>query len=164
MNFEHCAECDSMTGNAGRYDGSLYHAHEGPFCRECYDAWDELVIEDRDRLRKLLAKQVVMPERCNELQSDGNPTYEAQAYNQCLDDISRLNPALATHSEQALNMVPVPDDAARGTWLIEYMASEREDLDDTLMMGCSENRPDILRSIIDKQIIAARPTSKGAKP
>lgn len=40
-------------------------------------------------------------------------------------------------------------DAERGNWLIEYMASEREDLDDTLMEGCSDNRPHVLRSIID---------------
>lgn len=41
--------------------------------------------------------------------------------------------------------------AAQGDWLIKYMASEREDLDDTLMMGCSENQPDVLRSIIDAE-------------
>ena len=39
--------------------------------------------------------------------------------------------------------------AAQGDWLIEYMASEREDLDDTLMEGCSDNRPHVLRTIID---------------
>lgn len=44
-------------------------------------------------------------------------------------------------------------DAERGNWLIDYLASEREDLDDTLMMGCSENQPDVLRSIIDAAMV-----------
>ena len=50
-NYEHCAECDALTGRAGKHDDSLYHAHEGPFCAECYEAWDEKVIAERDQLR-----------------------------------------------------------------------------------------------------------------
>ena len=46
--------------------------------------------------------------------------------------------------------------AAQGDWLIEYMASEREDLDDTLMEGCSDNQPHALRSIIDAAMQAAQ--------
>lgn len=50
-NYEHCAECDALTGRAGKHDDSLYHAHEGPFCAECYEAWDEKVITERDQLK-----------------------------------------------------------------------------------------------------------------
>lgn len=39
--------------------------------------------------------------------------------------------------------------ATQGDWLIEYMASEREDLDDNLVAGCSDNNPDVLRLAID---------------
>ena len=46
--------------------------------------------------------------------------------------------------------------ATQGDWLIEYMASERDDLDDTLMEGCSDNRPHVLRSIIDAAMQAAQ--------
>lgn len=53
-NYEHCAECDALTGRAGKHDDSMYHAHEGPFCAECYEAWDEKVIAERDTLRKQL--------------------------------------------------------------------------------------------------------------
>ena len=53
-NYEHCNECDALTGRAGKHDDSLYHAHEGPFCVDCYEAWDEEVIVERDTLRTKL--------------------------------------------------------------------------------------------------------------
>jgi hypothetical protein len=69
-------------------------------------------------------------------------TGEVQATNNLQELFAWLEPALAERAELKRR-------AAQGDWLIEYMASERDDLDDTLMEGCSDNRPHVLRSIID---------------
>ena len=36
--LEYCWLCDAPTGNAGRYEDSLYDTEEGgPYCEECWD-------------------------------------------------------------------------------------------------------------------------------
>lgn len=59
-NYEHCAECDALTGRAGKHDDSLYHAHEGPFCVECYENWDGKVIAERDQFKADLLQAAEM--------------------------------------------------------------------------------------------------------
>lgn len=49
MENEYCSECDALTGNAGRGDGSIYLDIEGkeigPLCDDCAD---ELKAQDND--------------------------------------------------------------------------------------------------------------------
>lgn len=44
--LEYCCECDEPTGNAGKGDGSLYIAHEGPFCDDCHSNISEERFEE----------------------------------------------------------------------------------------------------------------------
>ena len=56
--YEHCTECDALTGRAGKHEDSLYHSSEGPFCESCYDEWAEKIITERDQLREQLEGEV----------------------------------------------------------------------------------------------------------
>ena len=52
--YEHCCECDSRTGRAGRHDDSLFAGDYGPLCEECYDALIEAapkIKRERDLLK-----------------------------------------------------------------------------------------------------------------
>lgn len=43
--LEVCRDCDSLTGNAGFHDGSLYLDFEGPYCETCYE---NRILEETD--------------------------------------------------------------------------------------------------------------------
>ena len=36
MKYEYCCNCSKPTGKAGAGDDSLYTAHDGPFCEDCF--------------------------------------------------------------------------------------------------------------------------------
>ncbi len=52
--YEHCCQCDALTGRAGKFDDSIYVTmkadgdYKGPFCEDCYKQLiaDGLVEED----------------------------------------------------------------------------------------------------------------------
>ena len=46
MRYEHCCECDALTGRAGASDDSLYLGTIGPFCEECVNEWPDRVAKD----------------------------------------------------------------------------------------------------------------------
>ena len=54
--YEHCMECDGLTGRAGSADDSLYHGYIGPFCENCYEDWPDKVVAEIATLRKQLAE------------------------------------------------------------------------------------------------------------
>lgn len=64
--LEHCSECDCLTGNAGRYDGSVFvefvdGALRGPLCAECAvtvraEALDSFVSDRADLCRRIEAE------------------------------------------------------------------------------------------------------------
>src|SRR5690554_4336709 len=56
--YEHCMECDSLTGRAGRAEDSLYHGYIGPFCEDCFEDWpDEQVAQIAALRQQLTATQ-----------------------------------------------------------------------------------------------------------
>jgi 2C-methyl-D-erythritol 2,4-cyclodiphosphate synthase len=40
-NYEHCIECEDLTGRAGASEDSLFHGYSGPFCEDCFDEWPD---------------------------------------------------------------------------------------------------------------------------
>ena len=56
MNYEHCCECDELTGKAGASEDSLYQGYTGPFCEDCFDAWPEKMVEENLKLKAQIAK------------------------------------------------------------------------------------------------------------
>src|SRR5690554_6192384 len=53
--YEHCMECDSLTGRAGRAEDSLYHGYIGPFCEDCFEDWPDEQVAQIAALRQQLA-------------------------------------------------------------------------------------------------------------
>lgn len=51
--IELCCRCDEPTGNAGKYDDSLYceYCGEGPYCEKCFDQHMDIELRKRG-LRK----------------------------------------------------------------------------------------------------------------
>jgi len=52
--YEHCMECDSLTGRAGRAEDSLYHGYIGPFCEDCFEDWPDEQVAQITTLRQQL--------------------------------------------------------------------------------------------------------------
>lgn len=52
MEQERCIECDEVTGNAGKGEGSLYWEDIGPLCSDCF-RFDEGDIDETDHTEGL---------------------------------------------------------------------------------------------------------------
>jgi hypothetical protein len=88
MSIEYCCECDQATGNAGRMDGSLFAAHQGPFCEDCWGELPGKLAEENEEQATTIALQLA---RIAELET----AVEALINSSTVIKIPSMNPVAA---------------------------------------------------------------------
>lgn len=64
---EVCCQCDCETGNAGRYEDSLYAGDDGPYCEEC---WTDVPDRMSEAIAVLKADRIIHKRSISTLEAD----------------------------------------------------------------------------------------------
>src|SRR5690554_6673116 len=128
--YEHCMECDSLTGRAGRAEDSLYHGYIGPFCEDCFEDWPDEQVAQIAALRQQLATTQAENEALRA------QIKETEAKGRVLMDISRDLKARVAELESTLESYEAlrrmhrlenyPNELAARGWLLRKQAEAVE--------------------------------------